>query len=505
MALMEPFQHFRHIERFRRRLGMRYAHHNCNGTIWFFINNNTDVEVIQDTDQQITVKPSFQEDNKILMTTMIYAKCEALERINLWDNLCNLADQIEVPWFVGGNFNVIMNEYEKIGGLLVYPDEYEDFAFCVNSCKLFEVAFKMSLFIWWNDRAGRDCIFKRLDRILTNSKLQDWFSHKVEHLSRTGFDHASLLLTCGDSSQHARKPLRFLKVWIEHESFLEVVNQGWNAEFEADELITFKLKLKKLVVREDIVRVKEQLFEDDPSPANKMVLQPAQAELKKYMHYEEEFWRQKSQFTYFSNGDRNTMFLHNMANGRRKRFQIKRIKKQDGSWIEGEDALAKEATQFYHYGFTQEDISSNFSLLQHVPNIVTQENNQILTSMPTLEDIKKAIFDRSGDSSGGPDGMIVAFYQVCWDIVGSDVYNVVKLFFEGQNFPMSITHTNLVLIPKKNNVETFADMRPISLSNFINKVISRVVQNKLENVVPTLVSANQSGFVKGRCIIENVL
>ncbi|XP_059315792.1 secreted RxLR effector protein 78-like [Lycium ferocissimum] len=48
-------------------------------------------------------------------------------------------------------------------------------------------------------------------------------------------------------------------------------------------------------------------------------------------------------------------------------------------------------------------------------------------------------------------------------------------------------------------------MRPISLSNFINKVISRVVQNKLENVFPSLISANQSGFVKGRCIIENVL
>ncbi|XP_059315791.1 uncharacterized protein LOC132066504 [Lycium ferocissimum] len=377
IALMEPFQHFRHIQRFRRRLGMRYAHHNYNGKIWFFINDNIDVEVIQDTDQQITVKLSFQEDNKILMTTMIYAKCEALERINLWDNLYNLADQMEVPWLVGGDFNVIMNEDEKIGGHTSYPDEYEDFAFCVNSCELFEVSFKRRLFAWWNGRASRDCIFKRLDRMLTNSKLQDWFGHmEVEHLSRTSSDHAPLLLTCGDSSQHVRKPFRFLKFWIEHESFLEVVNQGWNTDFEADELITFKLKLKKvksvlsewskatfgdifkkLVVREDIVRVKEQLFEDDPSPANRMVLQLAQAELKKYMHYEEEFWRQKSHFTCFSEGDRNTRFFHNMVNGRRKRLQVKRMKKQDGSWIEGEDALAEEATQFYHHQFTHEDIS----------------------------------------------------------------------------------------------------------------------------------------------------
>ncbi|XP_059295565.1 uncharacterized protein LOC132048898 [Lycium ferocissimum] len=89
--------------------------------------------------------------------------------------------------------------------------------------------------------------------------------------------------------------------------------------------------------------------------------------------------------------------------------------------------------------------------------------------------------------------------------MGVGVYNVVKVFFEGQTLPKSITHTILVLIPKKNNVETFTDMRPISLSNFINKLISRVVQNKLENVLPSLISTNQYGFVKGRCIIKNVL
>ncbi|XP_060180862.1 uncharacterized protein LOC132610560 [Lycium barbarum] len=137
--------------------------------------------------------------------------------------------------------------------------------------------------------------------------------------------------------------------------------------------------------------------------------------------------------------------------------------------------------------------------------MVEQDTNNHLVSMPTLEEVKKAVFELSADSAGGPDGMIGIFYQVCWDIVGADVYNLVKAFFDGQTLPKSFTHTNLVLLPKKNNIETFADMRPISLRNFINKVISRVVQDKLEGILPSLISPNQSGFVKGRCIIENVL
>ncbi|XP_060200397.1 uncharacterized protein LOC132628650 [Lycium barbarum] len=86
-----------------------------------------------------------------------------------------------------------------------------------------------------------------------------------------------------------------------------------------------------------------------------------------------------------------------------------------------------------------------------------------------------------------------------------DVLNVVKAYWEGHALPKSITHTNLVLLPKKNAVETFSDMRPTSLRNFIKKVISLVIHDRMDKVLPNLISANQSGFVKGGNIIENVL
>ncbi|XP_059288614.1 uncharacterized protein LOC132041965 [Lycium ferocissimum] len=86
-----------------------------------------------------------------------------------------------------------------------------------------------------------------------------------------------------------------------------------------------------------------------------------------------------------------------------------------------------------------------------------------------------------------------------------DVFRMVQAFYEGHTLPKSVTHTNLVLIPKKLEVHTFGDLRPISLCNFINKVISRVVHERLDKILPSLISSNQSSFVKGRSIIENVL
>lgn len=91
---------------------------------------------------------------------------------------------------------------------------------------------------------------------------------------------------------------------------------------------TFGDIFKQLVIREEIVRIKEALFEDFPTPSNRAVLQNAQAKLKQYLHYEEEFWRQKAGINWFIEGDRNTRYFHNLVKGRRKRMTIKSIQNE---------------------------------------------------------------------------------------------------------------------------------------------------------------------------------
>lgn len=81
----------------------------------------------------------------------------------------------------------------------------------------------------------------------------------------------------------------------------------------------------------------------------------------------------------------------------------------------------------------------------------------------------------------------------------------VQAFFCGHELPRHVTHTSLVLIPKNENPKSFSDLRPISLSSFINKIISRVIHNRLADMLSQIISLNQSGFVKGRNIIENIL
>lgn len=67
----------------------------------------------------------------------------------------------------------------------------------------------------------------------------------------------------------------------------------------------------------------------------------------------------------------------------------------------------------------------------------------------------------------------------------------------------SLTHTFVTLIPRKRNPSQLGDYRPISCCNFIYKIISTVLSNRMNDFLPFLISENQSAFIPGSVIYEN--
>lgn len=77
---------------------------------------------------------------------------------------------------------------------------------------------------------------------------------------------------------------------------------------------------KQLIISEDIVKIKEHLFEEAPIVANRAILSRAHAEYTKYFHFAEEFGGEKSGIQWFTEGYKHTIFFHNLVKGRRKRL-----------------------------------------------------------------------------------------------------------------------------------------------------------------------------------------
>ena len=62
----------------------------------------------------------------------------------------------------------------------------------------------------------------------------------------------------------------------------------------------------------------------------------------------------------------------------------------------------------------------------------------------------------------------------------------------------------LTLLPKSEGEDTSRNFRPISLCNFIYKIISKVIANILKPKLSKLVSKEQFGFLSNRTILDVV-
>lgn len=131
--------------------------------------------------------------------------------------------------------------------------------------------------------------------------------------------------------------------------------------------------------------------------------------------------------------------------------------------------------------------------------------NSALCAPYITEEVKCALFQMFPTKAPGPDGFPAQFYQKHWEVCGEDVTNIVLRIVRGEESPECINDTILVLIPKVTNPTLLAQFRPISLCIVLYKIASKVVANRLKLILPDIISREQSAFVPGRLMTDNII
>ncbi|GJS37922.1 putative RNA-directed DNA polymerase, eukaryota, reverse transcriptase zinc-binding domain protein [Tanacetum coccineum] len=138
------------------------------------------------------------------------------------------------------------------------------------------------------------------------------------------------------------------------------------------------------------------------------------------------------------------------------------------------------------------------------PKVSESSYNDMVRDITNAE-IKSAMFDIGDDRAPGPDGFSSAFFKKGWDIVGDDVCKSIRDFFGNGQILREINHTFIALIPKVSIPLRINDYRPISCCNVIYKCISKILTNRIISGIKDVVSDNQSAFIPGRRISDNIL
>uniref|UniRef100_A0A803QQJ3 Reverse transcriptase domain-containing protein n=1 Tax=Cannabis sativa TaxID=3483 RepID=A0A803QQJ3_CANSA len=395
-----------------------------------------------------------------------------------------------------GDLNCIMNQEEKMGGSKVSINDtrwLEEFLLASGEVDL---RFKGGQFTWQNKRFNGGLIRERLDRCIGSF---DWTSEfpqaGVLNFPITISDHAPILLDTAMFKNKGYIPFRFYEAWSNEASCREEICKVWKKEnqentrslmrnFDSIRKALQRWKKEKVGDLDQLICSLErrlQWIQQQQQITADLSLEEyqLQAKLEDTWRMKESIWRQKSREYWLKLGDRSTRFFHAAASIRRRRNQVWSLQDKDGVMKENINEVSGIITDYFKNLFTSDQPDISMELEDLFDRKVGEEENQSLTGIPSIEEIRDTVFSIHPLKSPGPDGLPRSFFRKYWDAVGSNVCNAV------------------------NNPRRMEEFRPISLCNFPYKIITKILVNRMRPYMEDLISPFQSAFILGRWIAES--
>lgn len=432
--------------------------------------------------------------------TCYYGYPERTKRRESWNLIRRLATLTTDPWCIWGDFNDLMFASDK-KGRIEHPQYFLDgFSSAIEDCQLSELNLKGGKYTWEKGRNTNAWVREKLDRGFGNAAWWTKFpanNLKIIHTSVS--DHEPILLELLHTEMKKKEfRFRFENIWLKEPEFIKEVSEIWKSipvmhllpklveitsymarwgrsffhKFR-EKIKEHKAKLDRLVDCCDRDSVKEYLSEKEK--LNTLLLQ------------EEVYWQQRAKIFWLREGDENTCFFHATASAKKKANKIDFLVNDEGEKIENHEGMCDVVKDYFTNLFTEEErTTGEANIASH--RVLTSEQNLALTEEFTFEEFTVALKQMHPNKAGGTDGLNPAFFQNFWKVMGQEVFQQCKEWLRTKNFPGDLNSTNVVLIPKKENSSCMRDLRPIALCNVLYRIVAKVLANRLQKVLPSLIS-----------------
>ena len=153
------------------------------------------------------------------------------------------------------------------------------------------------------------------------------------------------------------------------------------------------------------------------------------------------------------------------------------------------------------------DFGENFNTF--VENLVipklSVEQSMALEVELTLDEIKEVLKSFQNNKSPGEDGFSKEFYEKFFDLIGMHLLNSYNEAFTNGQLSISQRRGMICLIPKDDCcLIELSNWHPLTLLNVDYKILAKVIGQRIESTLSSLIHTDQTGFVKGRFIGQNV-
>lgn len=441
--------------------------------------------------------------------------------------------------FFAGDFNVIFDVHlDALGGnpslktkslppLIKLIDK-------LDVCDIFRIRYpKRKRFTFRQNISQKRVLHRRLDYIFVVNSLQEYVT-KVDILPAFLSDHSPVVVSIDLSKDHGRGrgTWKLNNSLLQNEDYCEGIkeiivktlneNSGQNShlawEFLKYELRKFSIKFSKTrsKLRNEQKKNHESIVKEFESNPSSSLLQKEYEDSKLWLEnwYDDltkgAILRSKSEW--YEKGEKSTKYFLNLEKKNSTKNTIRKLLLKDEKNIDyicdDEEKILNHSKTFYQKLFMRKsnkdfDTCSHFLDTVNTPSL-SQPQKELCDKLLTMEELTESLESMQSGKTPGNDGLTVEFYKMFWEYLKKPLMECVLYSKLHGSLSTSQRQAIIKLLEKKDKDKRFIEnWRPISLLNVDTKILSKALANRLKQVLPDIISHDQTAYVKGRFIGES--
>ena len=222
----------------------------------------------------------------------------------------------------------------------------------------------------------------------------------------------------------------------------------------------------------------------------------------------------RSKARWIEKGEKPTNYFFNLEKRNFEKKVITQLKLENGEIISDMKQVNLDIESFYSdlletksAGLLSTNFRENFSAFVEnldIPKLSFEESMSLESNL-TLGEIKNVLKSFQSNKSPGGDGFSKEFFETFFDLIGTHLLNSYNEAFTKGQLSISQRRGVICLIPKDDSDLTeLSNWRPLTLLNVDYKILAKAIGQRIESKLSSLIHSDQTGFIKGRFIGQNV-
>ena len=213
----------------------------------------------------------------------------------------------------------------------------------------------------------------------------------------------------------------------------------------------------------------------------------------------------RSKCKWAKEGEKMSAFFFGLEKKKYLTKNINCIIDEKGQIINHQPGIMKELIKFYRELYAHDD-NVDFRLKPDSREKRLSEAQKLRCDSPITEDeIFDGLMTLQSNKVPGIDGLPPEWYRTFFKEIKTYLIAMYQFSYDKGLLPESVKKGIISLIPKKHkDTRKIKNMHPLTLLPTSYKILAKTLDNRMREILPSIISESQNGFMAGRNIAVNI-